>query len=60
MFEGAAEKLLAGIVGSPEQIAMQIVSFLADPSMTGSVVYVEGGGALVCVPPVLSEDQGAR
>lgn len=47
MFDNAAERLPAGLVGTPEHIAIQIMAFLLNPYQTGSVVYLDGGGALV-------------
>ncbi len=47
MFDGAAEKLPVGQVGLPEHIALQALAFMQNPYMTGSTVFVEGGGALV-------------
>ncbi|MBT9386843.1 SDR family oxidoreductase [Pseudooceanicola sp. CBS1P-1] len=47
MFDGAAQKLPAGLVGLPEHIAIQALAFMTNPYMTGSTVFVEGGGALV-------------
>ncbi len=47
MFDGAAEKLPAGRVGTPEMIAVQALAFMENPYMTGSTVFVEGGGALI-------------
>ncbi|WP_172327161.1 SDR family oxidoreductase [Mangrovicoccus sp. HB161399] len=47
MFEGAAEKLPVGRVGTPEMIAVQALAFMENPYMTGSTVFVEGGGALI-------------
>lgn len=46
MFDGAAERLPAGLVGIPDHIATQVMAFLANPFITGSTVYVDGGGAL--------------
>lgn len=46
MFDGAAARLPAGIVGAPAHIAVQIMAFLANPYITGSTVYVDGGGAI--------------
>jgi len=46
MFDGAADRLPAGLVGTPDHIATQVMAFLANPYMTGSTVYVDGGGAL--------------
>lgn len=46
MFEGAAARLPAGIVGTPGHIAVQILAFVANPYITGSTVYVDGGGAI--------------
>lgn len=46
MAEGAAARLPAGIAGLPEHIAVQILAFLANPYITGSTVFVDGGGAI--------------
>jgi NAD(P)-dependent dehydrogenase (short-subunit alcohol dehydrogenase family) len=47
MFEGTAQLLPVGMVGRPEHIAIQIMAFLLNPYLTGSIVYVDGGGALI-------------
>ncbi|WP_102223472.1 SDR family oxidoreductase [Acidimangrovimonas sediminis] len=47
MFEGAAERLPAGLVGGPEMIAVQALAIMANPYMTGATVAVDGGGVLV-------------
>ena len=46
MFEGAAQRLPAGLVGTPVHIAIQIMAFITNPYITGSTVYVDGGGAI--------------
>lgn len=46
MFDGAAQRLPVGRVGTPAHIAVQIMAFMLNPYMTGSTVYVEGGGAI--------------
>ncbi|WP_018897737.1 SDR family oxidoreductase [Rhizobium sp. 2MFCol3.1] len=46
MFEGAAERLPAGLVGIPQHLAIQILAFMTNPFITGSTVYVDGGGAI--------------
>lgn len=46
MFEGAARKLPVGHVGSPRDVAVQAIAFMCNPYMTGSTVYVDGGGAI--------------
>lgn len=46
MFEGASERLPAGLVGLPEHIAIQVAAFFVNPYITGSTVYVDGGGAI--------------
>ncbi|MCS0501933.1 SDR family oxidoreductase [Ancylobacter mangrovi] len=46
MFEGAAQRLPVGLVGTPTHIAVQIMAFIANPYLTGSTVYVDGGGAI--------------
>ena len=47
MYDAAAQRLPAGIVGKPEHIAVQIMAFMLNPYITGSIVYVDGGGLLV-------------
>ena len=47
MYASAAERLPAGRVGEPEHIALQIMACVLNPYMTGSIVYVDGGGLLV-------------
>lgn len=46
MFDGAAAKLPVGMVGTPEHVAIQALALMANPYMTGSTVFVEGGGAI--------------
>ncbi len=46
MFDAAAERLPVGHVGLPEHLALQIIACLLNPYMTGSVIYVDGGGLL--------------
>ncbi|MEW6347353.1 MAG: SDR family oxidoreductase [Pseudomonadota bacterium] len=46
MFDGAAARLPAGLVGTPAHIAIQIIAFITNPYITGSTVYVDGGGAI--------------
>ncbi|TPW27872.1 SDR family oxidoreductase [Martelella alba] len=46
MFEGAAARLPTGRVGTPEDVAIQALAFMANPYMTGSTVFVDGGGAI--------------
>lgn len=46
MFEGAAQRLPAGLVGTPEHIATQVIAFMTNPYITGTTVYVDGGGAI--------------
>ncbi|MCJ2182541.1 SDR family oxidoreductase [Novosphingobium sp. 1949] len=46
MFEGAAQRLPVGRVGAPAHIAIQVMAFLANPYITGTTVYVDGGGAI--------------
>lgn len=45
--EGVAASLPAGVAGTGEHIAIQIAAFMTNPYITGSVVYLDGGGALV-------------
>ncbi|MCH4091136.1 SDR family oxidoreductase [Acetobacter sp.] len=47
MFDGAAQRLPAGLVGKPEHIAVQVMAFMNNPYITGSTVYVDGGGSLI-------------
>jgi NAD(P)-dependent dehydrogenase (short-subunit alcohol dehydrogenase family) len=47
MYAAAAERLPAGRVGESEHIALQIMACVLNPYMTGSIVYVDGGGLLV-------------
>ncbi|TWB58649.1 SDR family oxidoreductase [Nitrospirillum viridazoti] len=42
-----AKGLPAGIAGQGEHLAVQIISGMINPYLTGSVTYVDGGGALV-------------
>ncbi|WP_176083542.1 SDR family oxidoreductase [Martelella sp. HB161492] len=46
MFEGAAARLPTGRVGTPDDVAIQALAFMANPYMTGSTVFVDGGGAI--------------
>ncbi|EHQ8971376.1 SDR family oxidoreductase [Escherichia coli] len=46
MFEGAVELLPVGLVGSPEHVATQVIAFMTNPYITGTTVYVDGGGAI--------------
>lgn len=46
MFDGAAQKLPVGRVGTPGDVATQVLAFMANPYMSGSTVYVDGGGAI--------------
>ena len=46
LFEGVATSQPVGFVGKPEHVAMQILAFLANPFVTGSTVYVDGGGSI--------------
>jgi NAD(P)-dependent dehydrogenase (short-subunit alcohol dehydrogenase family) len=46
MMEEARKTIPAGIVGMPEHIARQIIAFMTNPFMTGSVVYLDGGGSI--------------
>ena len=47
MFAAAAERLPAGRVGAPEDIARQIMACILNPYMTGSIIHLDGGGLLV-------------
>lgn len=44
--ERIAAGLPAGIAGRPEHVALQVVAGIANAYLTGSVVYVDGGGAI--------------
>jgi NAD(P)-dependent dehydrogenase (short-subunit alcohol dehydrogenase family) len=46
MFAGAAQRLPAGRVGRPEDIANAVMFLLTTPFATGSTVRVDGGGAI--------------
>ncbi len=46
MFDGAAGKLPVGRVGAPEHVANQVLAFITNDYMTGTTVYVDGGGAI--------------
>lgn len=46
MFDNAAERLPVGLVGKPEHIAVQALAFMTNPYMTGTTVFVDGGGAI--------------
>lgn len=46
MFEGAAERLPVGRVGTPENIATQALALMENPYMTGTTIFVDGGGAI--------------
>ena len=46
MLEKARKTIPAGIVGAPEHIARQIIAFMTNPFMTGSTVYLDGGGSI--------------
>ncbi len=43
MFDGATVRLPAALVGTPEHIAVQIMACIANPYITGSTVYIDGG-----------------
>jgi NAD(P)-dependent dehydrogenase (short-subunit alcohol dehydrogenase family) len=47
MLDQAAKTLPAGRVGQGDHIALQILAFMANPFATGSVIYLDGGGALI-------------
>lgn len=46
MYKATAAHLPAGLVGKPDHIATQILAFMVNPYITGSIVYVDGGGAI--------------
>ncbi|TBW35497.1 SDR family oxidoreductase [Siculibacillus lacustris] len=46
LVERIAAGLPAGIAGRPEHVALQIVAGIANPYLTGSVTYVDGGGTI--------------
>lgn len=47
MFTKIAANIPAGTVGQPDDIAMQIVSYMQNPFATGSIAHISGGGLLV-------------
>jgi NAD(P)-dependent dehydrogenase (short-subunit alcohol dehydrogenase family) len=47
MLEKIAAGLPVGRVGQGEDIAQQIVAFMTNGFMTGSIVYLDGGGVIV-------------
>jgi len=46
MFDGAAETLPVGRVGTPENIATQALALMMNPYMSGATIFVDGGGAI--------------
>ena len=46
MLEQARKTIPVGMVGQPEHIARQIIAFMTNPFMTGSIVYLDGGGSI--------------
>lgn len=46
MYEGAAARLPAGRVGQPEDVANAVLYLASTPYATGSMVLVDGGGAI--------------
>ncbi len=47
MYEGAAKTLPVGHVADSDEIALAYINYMTHPYATGSVVAVDGGGALV-------------
>jgi NAD(P)-dependent dehydrogenase (short-subunit alcohol dehydrogenase family) len=47
MFAKIAGNLPAGVVGQPDDIAMQILCYMQNPFATGSIAHISGGGLLV-------------
>lgn len=47
MLEKVAASLPVGRVGFAEDVAKQIVAFMDNGFMTGSIVYLDGGGLVV-------------
>jgi hypothetical protein len=46
MLETTAAALPVGRVGMAEDVAMQILAFMANGFATGSIVYLDGGGSI--------------
>lgn len=46
MFAGAAARLPVGRIGEPEDIANAVLFLATSPFATGSILYVDGGGAI--------------
>lgn len=46
MFDGAAQKLPVGHVGTPAHVAIQAIALMTNPYMTGTTILVDGGGAI--------------
>lgn len=46
LLDRIAGGLPAGVAGTPEHIAAQVIAGIANPYLTGSVTYVDGGGAI--------------
>ncbi|WP_425053408.1 SDR family oxidoreductase [Psychromarinibacter sp. S121] len=46
MFDGAAARLPVGRVGTPEDVAVQALALMTNPYMTGTTIFVDGGGAI--------------
>ena len=46
MLAEAKKTIPAGIVGEAEHIARQIIACMTNPFMTGSTIYLDGGGAI--------------
>jgi NAD(P)-dependent dehydrogenase (short-subunit alcohol dehydrogenase family) len=47
MLAQAASGLPVGMVGEPEHIARQIIACMTNAYMTGSTIYLDGGGLMV-------------
>lgn len=46
MFDDVAARLPVGLVATADQVAIQALAFMANPYMSGSTVFVDGGGAI--------------
>ncbi|MFZ1988959.1 MAG: SDR family oxidoreductase, partial [Alphaproteobacteria bacterium] len=46
MLAEARKTIPAGIVGESEHIARQIIACMTNPFMTGSTIYLDGGGSI--------------
>ncbi|MDR5777039.1 MULTISPECIES: SDR family oxidoreductase [unclassified Caballeronia] len=46
IFDAAAKRLPVGRVGTPEDVAAQVIALMSNAYMTGTTVFVDGGGAI--------------